>query len=117
MNNFKSKEFKELQTKWYKKLKDDGFNDLEDRYGNLFQHNLRTIAWRNHDAIREFFFSLDEYLNITIVPDRDRTVLALWSDGMYLVDITKITEIPYPTIKKIIYKYRQIVLNRYVEDN
>lgn len=113
MNKYKTTEFIILKEKWYKTLKASNFNDLEDKYENLYNPDIRTIAWKNKDAIREFFLSLDSYLeNEARIPHKHWIVLKNWSAGMYLIDIVKCTGIPSRTIDKIISKYKKFILNQ-----
>ncbi len=112
MSVYNSKEFKKLQISWYKKLKEEGFENLEDVNENLYYPNLRTIAWRNRDSIREFFFKLDDYLHkVKGIPRKHRNVLKKWSEGIYLVEISKELKIPLPTCKQIVGKYKKIIIN------
>lgn len=111
MPSYESKEFKKLQSRWYKKLKAAGFVDLEDKYENLYSPDTRTIAWRNKDAILQFFLKLDSYLTETKrLPKNHRKILKLWSSGMYQSDISKKTHIPLITVKLIIAKYKRKLL-------
>lgn len=112
MGTYNSKEFKKTQLDWYKKLKSSGFKDIEDKHENLYQPNLRTIAWQNRDLIREFFFSLDDYLNTTKnLPPKHRRILRLWSSGMHLIDISRKTKISIAVINRVVCKYKKIVLS------
>lgn len=111
MTNYNSKEFKELRSVWYNKLKESNFKDLEDQYGNLYSHDIRTIAWKNKEVIREFFFALDEYLEHKArIPHKHWIVLRNWSAGMYLIEISRKTRTSVRTIDRIIAKYKKIVL-------
>lgn len=107
----KTKEFIALKRLWYAKLRDMGFDDIETEDERLYQPDLRTISWSNHEEIRNYFLFMDAYL--THHPDisnRDRQVLESYSAGSYLVDIVKNTGLSQSTIQRIIAKHKAIVL-------
>lgn len=104
--------YRQLKAEWYKRLKESGFIDLEDRRGNLFQPDTRTIAWQNRERILEFFIQFDYYLtHNSTLSQRDRHILTRWSEGTYLVDISKELRISLSTINKVIAHHKRIVLH------
>ena len=66
-NQFKTKEFQELQTKWYKKLQQKGFNDIErtDKIGKA-AGRLKTDALENvsHSYSAHQFSIKEEYYRL-----------------------------------------------------
>lgn len=113
-NPYQNKQFKQLKDEWYKKLKDSGFNDIEDEFGLLKHHDIRTQAWINQKRIQAFFLALDDYLtNQPGIYPKDRKVLELWSEGKFFTEISDILQISIHTVKLIAYKHKQIVLDNY----
>lgn len=114
MTSTMSKSFKQLKLEWYSKLKDNGFKDLEDSKGNLYQPNLRTITWQNKERILEFFLSVGSYLNSdTYIRGKDRVILVLWSNGRKLTEISSITGVSYSQIRVIINKHKKVILSKH----
>lgn len=66
MNPFKSADFKRLKERWDRKLKDAGFDDIEDESGQLknwdslrFQKKtVYSVTWRNGFQERSEYFTL-----------------------------------------------------------
>lgn len=110
MNQFESADFKKLKHEWYRKLKDHGFKDIEDKRGNLFVHNTRTISWKNQERIKNFYLKLDSYISNSTLPESHKQVLEMWSTGIYLVDIAKNVNKSLSYVKGIAYLYRNLVL-------
>lgn len=122
MNSFSTKSFKKLKSEWYSKLKENGFNDLEDSKGNLTKKETRTIAWKNREMIRDFYLNVGKYLNSEAdISSRDRLILYLWTNGRYQSDISNILGVSHHIIQKVVRKHTKIVLNSVfntpVEDN
>lgn len=110
-NTYRNKPFKSLQKKWYRILKETGFDDLEAS-GELYQPNLRTVGWQNQEQIRNFFLKLDDFLtNTTGISAVNRQVLEMWSAGKSQQEISNVTNLAISNVKNIVYKYKQIVLS------
>lgn len=61
----KSKEFRKLQTLWYKKLKTTGFEDAEQRDGNLKDwHSFNFVKPSHHSNQREDMDNTAEYYRL-----------------------------------------------------
>lgn len=114
-NPYRSKEFKKLQSEWYKKLADTGFDDIEYANGQLYQPNLRTLAWENRDAIQEFFDHVLSYLNdsTTQLTPTETTILNMWAFGHYLTEISAKIDMDYQKVAQTVYRHKKIVLERY----
>lgn len=108
-------EFEQLKKKWYDQLKAKGFNDIEKPTGELYQPELRTIAWANRDVIREFFLKLDEYLNKHRheMPVKDQVIMDLFSKGLKLKDICALVKPCRTRVCAIIRYYKHLVLTEY----
>lgn len=112
MSLYNTKEFKLLQSKWYAKLAEEGFDDIEDKNEMLKQPNRRTIAWKNRDVIRDFYDSVNDFLrNNKKLSKKHRNVLELWAKGIYLVKIAEQFSIPLITVKSIVRKYKRLILS------
>jgi hypothetical protein len=99
---------------WYRKVEKSGFDDIEDAKGELRQHNRRTIAFDNRDAIRDFFLKLDTFLVKTSdIPPLHRKILNLYTQGI-AVDgpqgIAKQCRRHERVVRGIIAKYKAIIL-------
>ncbi len=112
MNEYNTKEFKELQKAWYDRLKKDGFEDIEDSFGLLRNQNQRTISWENRDEIRDFYLKVGRYLFKTKgIPRIHRNILKKWAEGEYQVDIAKKSKASLRTVKYVVEKYKKIIIN------
>lgn len=109
--NHSRAEFKKLQQKWYLKLKKSGFEDIEDSKQNLKQYDKRTISYQNAGAIRDFYYSLDHYLNDNPeIPKLHMLILSLYSEGKYLTEISVRAKRSTWTIWSIIKTYKKKIL-------
>lgn len=83
----KKQEIKALQAKWYKILKKDGFNDLENVRNGMKSWsalNINTARFHDREAVLEFFLKLDSYLSHTKnIKPLHRKILELYSAGLY----------------------------------
>jgi hypothetical protein len=94
-NQFKTKEFKELQAKWYAKLEKKGFVDVE-------QDEDKLKAWHSHrfqnqnntndmEAKQEYYRMAGIFLyEHEFKDDWERKVWELHSDGVVSSEISKI---------------------------
>lgn len=104
--------YQALKAEWDAKLKDSGFEDIEDSKERLKTPDRRLISFGNRETLLNYYLALDSYLNTkTDLPDRDRRILELHSAGIHLKQIALKTEVPYRTVKWLIAKYRNIILN------
>lgn len=106
-------DLKKLKARWYKKLEKSGFEDIEDDKGRLKSPDKRTLNFKNQESIRSFYLALDSFLEENgSLPRLHRKVLALSSKGVYTRDIAKRLKYSERWIKKIIAKYRNLILGR-----
>lgn len=110
-NPFHTKQFKELNEHWRQKLKESGFVDQEDKYGNIKHHDIRTQAWENRDGILDFYLRLDQFMNFyTDMPKFERQVMELFSQGYYVTEIAKqINGSRVRLIHKVIKRYKGLM--------
>lgn len=100
-----------LKQQWYKKLSDEGFEDIEYSSGLLKQGDRRSMAFENREMISEFFTALDHYLtDHPEIPEKDREILSLYSQGLYATQIQKKLRINQWSVKKVIKRYKEIIL-------
>lgn len=85
--NVKKKQFRQLQKEWYKKLKDDGFDDIEPINNTPFlkrhQYKTQEIYWAGKDRLGEEYFRLASiwYWHGDFDSDWDRWVWLKHSEG------------------------------------
>ena len=111
MTFWNNDDFKKLNQAWKIKLKESGFIDVEDSKGNLIQKDHRTNAFASKDATQEFFNALGEYLNTNVLSPRDRFILELYSEGVYINGkngIIEQTGWSDRTIRNIITKHKKV---------
>jgi hypothetical protein len=109
-----TKDFKALKSDWDRRLSQSGFKDAEKPSGELRSPDLRTIAWQNRDAIRDFFLALDTYLSTN--PDMTpahRVILEAYSQGTHVKDIVKTSGLSHTTVFSIIRRYKTLILGTY----
>lgn len=110
MKFFDTDQFKALEKEWYDKLKANKFDDLEDSRGRLKQDDQRTIGFENREAIDAFFSELGEFLATHRVSRDDRRVLMRYCQGKWQTQIAEATGFSYSKVKKIISKYKKLIL-------
>lgn len=106
---YQTQEFRELQEKWRRKLKQSGFDDLEN--GDFFRaHDIRTAAWANQNDIRDFFIALDHLMtHYPEMPPFERKVMELYSRGIYVKTIVQKTRKSDKTVRNVIKRYRDLL--------
>ena len=116
MNFWKRSDFVALNKLWQIKLAESGFFDIEDSRGNLASKDSRTTAFANPGATITFFALLNEYLNASnCISDRDRLILELYADGIYITGkngIVEQTGWSDRTIRNVITTHKEIFLIR-----
>lgn len=61
MSAFDSTKFKQLKSKWYKKLVKSGFRDIENSRGDLVDHRSTQDLWRRINGSTEVFDAVQSY--------------------------------------------------------
>lgn len=82
--NSRDKKFLALQAKWDKKLKDSGFEDIEQRDGNLKRWSLdKTVFQRERDSAKEEYYRLAGHFlyDHEFESEKDRKVWELHAEG------------------------------------
>lgn len=93
MNN-KSPEFKALQARWYQKLSDKGFKDIEYDEDHLRKHHAEKFL-DEYDEIRfnartEYYQMASDFLNTHKFKNRrQRVIWELHADGMAIREIVR----------------------------
>lgn len=107
---FRHPKFRELQSRWYDKLKESGFNDIENKKEKLKEYDRRTIAFDNRDAIRDFFIRLDHFITKShTLPPPHKKILELYSNGLYLSEIAQQMNCSRSKIKLVVYHYKKLI--------
>jgi len=86
-----NKEFKALEKDWYRKLKEQGFVDIEKQIGS------RQVLW-SKSKVKEDIYERSEYYRqlqnkihtAKFDSDFDRTVMTLTAQGYMIKDIVKV---------------------------
>lgn len=102
----------ELTKKWYKKLANSGFVDIEDEHGNLTRYDNRTNKWEMRDQMLQFHLTLNALLSNNRLPRRDRMILQRYSNGQRIGEIAKATQIERHTISRVIKSYAAIICSK-----
>lgn len=94
MSQRKTKEFKDLQTKWYKKLEQSGFKDAEQDDGHLkvWHSHFFKVRWNSDKfhAKEDYYRLTAQFLHdYTFANDRERTIWQLHSEGKSIRSIVK----------------------------
>jgi hypothetical protein len=98
-----SKEFKKLEAKWYKKLKKEGFNDIEENeseyiirppYHYITDNRVFSSIEerRNHfNAKQYYYYMANQFLNTyKFKNNRERNIWEYHVNGISYRDITKL---------------------------
>ena len=123
----KSKELKRLQKEWYKKLKDDGFEDIEymdknqdpqewlkgnSKFSPMYDDQMAVIeAEVDHSCTEDYFRAAADLLFEGIFDtEEDRYVWEMHSNGATLRGIAKEIGCSHPRILRIVNKYRKHIV-------
>lgn len=107
-----TKEFKQLQSQWYSKLAETGFEDQEDKHGNLPYLDTKSKIYKTWETTREFYLRLDSYLtHAKDLSPKDRIILEMYSAGVHLIDIANELKISRDGVHLIVKKYNKIIQN------
>jgi hypothetical protein len=93
--NPRSKEFKDLQKDWYKKLKDSGFQDIERGAGQLKTDPLQNIKTfydlNSFESKQEYFRMAGAFLySYKFKNEAEKLIWRLHSEGVSFRTIVKI---------------------------
>lgn len=100
---------KTLQKIWYDKLKDDGFKDIEDSKHRLKYKDSRTQSFKDQDVIKNFFLDLDYYLSTQEIKPLHRKILELYTEGIFITEISKRVDRCVRQVKYIIAHHKEII--------
>ena len=111
MKFHKTPDFRELERIWRRKLKQDKFQDIEDRKERLIEKNKRTIAYENQELIRDYFLDLDHFMtHFPEMPKFERQVMELYCRGIYICDIAKQTRVKRLKVFRIVRRYKDLII-------
>jgi uncharacterized protein YdaT len=101
LSHHRDRTFKKLQAEWYKKLKDEGFKDIEDTNSeNEFLKDWHSSYFQTRHTPLDFEANAEYYRRATALlngyefaSELERSVWALHSDGVSLRKIAAKLEI------------------------
>lgn len=100
-----------LTAEWAKRLKESGFEDIEDKKGRLKSYDRRTINFDNRDMIRDFYLALDAFLAIAQeLSPKHRRILELYSCGIHSKVIAEKVDLGRTQVWAILKKYKKQIL-------
>lgn len=114
MSQFKTKEFLALKKKWDKKLKSDGFEDIEQDDGNLKLWSSHFFKARFNETLfgakEEYYRLAGQFLHEHIFKEqKTKLIWQLHSEGISIRDIVK-------ALKKRGFKAYKNAVHRVVQD-
>jgi hypothetical protein len=107
--NPKNEDLKRLKQEWYKKLKEEGFQDIELPSGALRDIDRRSNAFENRSAVEIFYTKVEHFLTQEEIPALEREILTLYVQGMFLTRIYKALQIKKWRVKTVITKYKRLL--------
>lgn len=115
MGAFSSPAFKKLQAKYYARLKDVGFRDIENKHGDLIDHQSvidfgQRIGFRSEliDNIRDYFtWASSMVWHGRFENKRDRRIWALHAEGKSYREIADIVPLSQQWIGRSIKRIRE----------
>lgn len=101
-------EFLELKRFWYEQLKLTGFTDIENQKQELKRQDARAKRFLDPAQTQRFFIELEHFLtNTTTLKPMERSILTLYSQGVYLRVISIRVDRSYSYVKNCIRNYRR----------
>jgi hypothetical protein len=98
--------FKSLQKKWYQKLAQTGFRDIE-RMSHL---HTETANFKDYEAVQEFYSQISRYSNYGKFDSTDEALIwALFVDGKSLRYIGNLVNLSHMSIKRILDKHKKLM--------
>jgi hypothetical protein len=118
--------YKQLRKEWYKKLKDEGFNDIEKLDGDLIEwHTSRFTKATNRrysiEAKSDYYYLANQFLNT--YKFKNELFRAIWeyhANGISQRDIVKLlnqlnlTEKGRGFVEYVLKKHKEIMFGMYV---
>ncbi len=117
----KTKEFKQLESEWRNKLKDSGFEDIEDADGNIARGSwdYRTKKVINSYKTKvDYYYMATQFLNdYNFETPLDKAVWAYHIEGIGVRDIAKLLQdLKMTTLKRMSISYTIIRLRKQMHD-
>jgi hypothetical protein len=101
---FKSPEFKKLKREWYKKLADDGFEDIEKNEMELFEPT--RMLTEVHEATYRYFVNAKNFLESgSFETKKDKVLWFMHSEGWLGTEIAKMLSMTESKVSRTIAKY------------
>lgn len=112
MSFWRTNDFKKLKESWYKKLKADGFKDIESDKEEVKRYDHRTWRWKNKEQVLDFFLALDTFLHSgERIPHKHRIILEGWTNGESIKEINQKVDYKADNIFKVMVKYRARIIH------
>jgi hypothetical protein len=102
-----------LQSTWYKRLKDDGFNDIEDEKGRLKNSVIRISNVSNKYKTLKYYTAIELILLNCHIPEIEREILEQYTTGQFITDIAKRINRSRRYVTYIVSFYKEIVIEVY----
>jgi hypothetical protein len=110
MKFYMNPEFQRMNAIWRERLKQSGFEDLEDARGDLKHSICKNQGVYNQADIRDFFLRLDHLLAVdTQMPRIERVILTMYSAGQPIPKIVHQTRKSERTIWYVIKRYKGLI--------
>lgn len=121
-----SKEFKDLESLWYQKLKDDGFEDIEVNESTLKGSSFSNVKRLTGGDKSEFYRSKEEYFRLAgfflhdtkFIDRRDKLVWEFHTNGDSLQEISNrlkrySLKIAKTQVKETVHRLRDQMYKKY----
>lgn len=105
--------FQKLQARWYKKLAEFGFYDIEINPNNLREDTARVA---DADAIKQYYRQASDYLHTaTFNTEREQEMWQLHCEGLSLREIGLEVCLSKSTVQRYLEKHRKLMKTHYVD--
>ncbi len=121
----KKSEYSKLKTLWYKKLKAEGFVDIEHEDGSINSGVPRTMKYKNpqlRDATQEYYYIANNFLhNYKFACELDKIMWEYHSNGISIRNIvallhqTKVTKTNRVKVWKTLKTLEKIMKGFYLD--
>lgn len=105
-----NQQYEKLKVKWDKKLKDSGFEDIENKDGSLKSStDPRTIATAMRDGRAEYYNQAGNFLNTFSFPKpKEQLIWYMHCNGDAFRYIAKVVGVTFYEVRTIVVKYQKL---------
>lgn len=93
---------KKLQKLWYKKLKADGFVDIEYNEQHLKSNSSLDISSDEFRSTEAYYEAARALLHTNYIQGRDKVIWTYHCDGCTQEEIARIMDLTQPTISRVV---------------